>query len=366
MKRTRILDVERIKPTSNQAEDKPFYVRTNLRAELLKSGVNANRQRDIFSILDDSVREEAKMYNIEIVGIENTQMQDRALFAIQKLLTDTNYKGNSPGQKLQKGNAFKIEGLVLPVLRVTAAQYLKAFGAKKYRTSRGKNEFSGREKKRAFQAMADLGNKKYLFYYERKYWKKNDKGKYEECYDLISTVQPLIIIKQGYEALTRQERDKVKSAKSAKENDIMPKYFEIVPCPILIDQIDTYFVLKPANCYQEIRLLFPYASKYVYRFIDYLFTQARFKSCKNAGWTIKINYLELARKLRMDGYIRTRQQKRIKETLKRCYRIAKKRNYLLVYKTVTGVTKEIEHLELNPEKFAEMKSIDKKRNEEDY
>ena len=256
-----------------------------------------------------------------------------------------------------------MDKVILPVLRITPAQYLKVYGVKKYKTSRGKKEFSGRESERALKALYDLSVKRCLFYYERKHWKKK-KGNFEEIYDLICTIKPLIDMREGYEDLTKQERDKVKSGEHVKENDIKPKYLEIVPCPILIDQINTYYVLKPANCYQEIELLFPRASKFVYRFINYLFTQASIKSRKKTGWTIEINYLKLAYKLRMNNYIKSRQKKRIKEVLGRCYEIADKLNYLLSYEHVPGVKEEKELIKLNPEKFTKMQSKNNKRNKE--
>lgn len=350
------------KPTTKTTNEKTFYVRTSLHTEFRKLGKRPKERKNIFDNLDDKVKEGKETQNIEIVGIENTKAQDKALFAIQKLLENTDYKGNSVGQKLRKGNDFKMDKVILPVLRISRAQYLEAYGVKKHKTSRGKKEFSGREKERAFEALYDLSNKKYLFYYERKYWKKNNKGKDEECYDLICTIKPLIILSEGYEGLTQQERDKVKSGENSKENDIKPKYLEIVSSPILIDQISSYFLLKPANYYQEIKLLFPHASKFTYRFIDYLFTQAGIKIRKNMGWVIEINYLKLAYKLRMNKYIESRQWKRIKEILKKCYEIAKKLNYLSSYKTVPGVKDEKEILELNPGKFSKMQSTYRKRN----
>ena len=152
------------KPTTKTTNEKTFYVKTGLHTELLKLGKRHKERKNIFDNLDAKVKEGKETQNIEIVGIENTKAQDKALFAIQKLLEYTDYKGNSVGQKLPIGNDFKMNKVILPVLRITQAQYLEAYGVKKHKTSRGKKEFSGREKERAFEALYDLSNKKYLFY----------------------------------------------------------------------------------------------------------------------------------------------------------------------------------------------------------
>lgn len=350
------------KPTAESTDEKTFPVKTSLHTEFQKLGKRPKERKNIFDNLDARVKEAKETENIEIVGIENTKAQDKALFAIQKLLENTDYKGNSVGKKLFKGNDFKMNKVILPVLRITPSQYLGAYGVKKYKTSRGKKEFSSRESERALKALYDLSNKKYLFYYVRKPEKKKKKEESKYEYGVISTIWPLIFLGKCYEGLTQQERDRVKSGENLKENDIKLKYLNITICPILIDQIDSYFVKKPANYYQEIELLFPHASKFVHRFINYLDTQGSIKSRKNMGWAIEINYLKLAYKLRMNKYIESKQWKRIKEVLKKCYEIAKKLNYLLSYKTVPGVKDEKEVLELNPQKFSKMQSTDRKRN----
>jgi len=340
---------------------KQDFVKAGLHLELQKFGKSPKvSQASLFDTSEKDTQKEIEKHKIEVVGIDNTQAQNQALFAIQKLLNKTNYKGNLPSTILDGENAFKMKG-ELPVFRFTQAQYLEAYGVKKYRSKRGKWEYSGEGRRQALQALADLRDKKNLIYYERKYRVKNKKGKSEERFDVIKTVRPLIKIAEGYEDLTRPERDTVISGKSSKKTDPKLKFIAIEPCPIFIDQLETFFVLKPANCYQEINLLFPRSSKYVYQFIDYLITQAGFRIQKKKKMTLKINYRELAYKLRMDSYIKNRKWRTIKKALHKCYKTAKELGYISEYKTIQGVTKELEEFTLNPEKFKRVEEIERER-----
>lgn len=347
-------------PTVRPISKETALVKIGMHAELRKFGEKPKpSQLLLFDLLNPDTKQEVEKHKIEVIGIDNTQAQNRALFAIQKLLYETNYKGNLKGHEVGRDNSFKFKGY-LPILKFTPAQYLEAYGVGKRETARGYMEFNANERAEALQALRDLHDKRYLFYYERKNWIKNSKGQSEERFDVIKTVRPLITITEGYEALTRPERDIVKSGESTQETDAKLKYIVLEPCPILVDQIDKYFVLKPANCYQEVKLLVGKASKYVYLFIDYLLTEAELNRRKNTGWIIKLNYETLAYKLRMDSYIKRRRTKRIRQTLNRCYEIAKQLGYLLDYRTIQGVTQEVEELTLNPEKFRKVKEIEAK------
>ena len=353
--------LEPLKPISKENA----LVKVGMHAELQKFGKKPKSpQLSLFDRLElNTIAEgEVEKHNIEAFGIDITQAQNQALFAIQKLLYETNYSGNSKGFQLNGKNRFEFSGY-LPVLKITPTQYLEAYGVKKYLTSRGKEEFGGEERRRALQSLVDLATKPRLLVYKRIYWTTNNKKQKEEKIDRIETIAPLIKIMQGWESLTKQEDQRLDSGKSTQATDDKLRVLVIETAPILVDQINTYFVLKPANCYQEIRLLAPHASKYVPRFIDYLLAQAELHRRKNKewDWVIRRNYENLACALRMDNWIRTRNWKQIRGCLKKCYEIAKQLSYLLDYKTTQGATQEVEELILNPEKFKRVQEIESDR-----
>jgi hypothetical protein len=347
-----------VKPVSKEAP----LVKVGLHAELQKFGHRPPaKQLGLFdSLLDETVKEITEK-SIEVVGLDITPAQNQALFAIQKLLTKTNYRGNLPGQEIES-KAFKFSGY-LPGLEFSPAQYLEAYGVRKYKTSRGWEEYSGEERGDALRALIDLAKKSYLLVYRRKYW-INEKGKREERIDRIETIAPLFRIIRGWEALTKYEDKTLDRGQSTRTTDEKLKAIAIEPAPILVQDIKSYFVLKPANYIQEINLLYPWPnrpSKFTFRLIDWLIAQAEFKRRHKQPLIIEENFVEIAYNLRMDVYIKTNQLKRVRQILNKSYRVAKELGYLLSHSTIQGQTKELDRLELNPEKFSRVREIEEER-----
>jgi hypothetical protein len=302
----------------------------------------------------------------DVIGIDLTQAQGQALFAIQRLLQETEYRGNLPPEPYDGNNIWKFSGK-LPVLKFSPAQYLEAFGVKKYQTARGYMEFSGEERKDALKALIDLAIKQHIFVYKRVYWEKTKKGQDQERINRIETIDTLIKISRGWEALTKQEDSILDNGKTTRGTDDKLKVIFLSPCPILVDQIDTYFSLKRATCYQEIRLLIGYASKYVYHFVDFLLAEVAQREIKSKGkgnqnWTIERSPETLAYNLRMNTWLKKKQWKQIRESLKKCYETAQKLGYLTGYEMdVKGKTTTLDRLILNPEKFRRMREIAEER-----
>jgi hypothetical protein len=357
----------------------PEIVKASLHAELQKFGKKKKvNQLDLFDAVSSADKELATTHNIEVAGIDISKAQNKALFAIQTLLSKTSFEGNVNGKEIRKfESGFKFSGY-LPQVRVSISEYLDAFGVGKRTTARDKQEYNSNERAEALKALRDLHDNRYLFFYEKKYWVDAGKGKPpEERFDVVKTVRPLITITEGYQELTRPEKDSLMDGATTGTilgSGVIPvdqklTHIQIEPAPILIDQVDKYFVLKPANCYQEIKLLVGNASKFTERFIDYLFVEVakressarQAKGGKNTHWKIEINYKELARTLRMDSWLNSRNWKQIRGALDKAYDIAKQLGYLNGYKTIQGVTKEKEVFTLNPEKFKRAKEIDSER-----
>lgn len=339
-------------------------IKTSLHTELQKFGKKPKKNQsslfDLLDPIDEETKKDITGYQINVVGIENTQAQNQALFAIQKLLDQTGYKGNIKGKQLSTDdNSFKFNGN-LPFLKFTFSDYLEAYGVTKRKTPRGKMEYNSNERAESLKALTELSQKKYIFYYARKYWKDG-----KELFDVIKTVRPIFNIIEGYEAIENSEINIMNTGETSESLNEKLKIIAIEPCPILVDQIDTYFVLKPANCYEEIKLLVGKTSKYVPLFIDFLRAEVAKREINSRGndidWLLELNYETLAHKLRMEGFIKAKQTKRIRETLDKCYTIASQLGYLLDYKTINGSNLEIERLSLNPDKFKRVKEIDEER-----
>lgn len=337
-------------------------VKASLHLEQQKFGKKTiPTQGTLFDMLEQTkTKDEAKNLKIEIIGINNTQAQNQALHAIQTLLTQTDYRGNLQGKKITGNNMWHFAGL-LPTLSFPPAQYLEAFGVKKYKTSRGKKEFSGEESKRALDALLDLAITQHLIVYKKTYYEEV-KGKREKKIDRVEVIAPLIRILYGWKGLTQDENEQLDKGGNTLQTDNKAVII-IEPSPLLVDQIDTYFVLKPANCYQEIRVLVGKTSKYVPLFTDFLRTEVTKREIASRGTgnknlVIERNYQTLAQNLRMDSYIKTRNWKTIRSTLNKCYEIAKNLGYLKSYATKAGKIMEIDYLVLNPDKFEGVKQPD--------
>ena len=358
---------EKGKNPKKKSKPQALLVKAGLHTEMQKFGDKPDpKSPPWFDTLQKEVQKNVIKYEINVVGIDYTDAQNKALFAIQKLLSQTNYKGNLSGSQLDGNNSFKFHGY-LPSLRFTPTQYLEAFGVTKFKTGREKYEYSFAERKEALKALVDLADKRNLIIYKRIYWIRNKKGRREQRIDRIETVQPLISITRGWEALTKYQDALLDKGKSTKKTDEKLKEIAIEPCPILVDQINSYFILKPANYREEIYLKSRElgiwkVSKYTYLFIDFLMAQAELKRRKNEPLIITVSMEELAYKLRMDTYIKKRMWNYIRGCLNNSYKLAQKLGYLLGYKTVPGKSvPEVEVLTLNPEKFAKALAIQEAR-----
>lgn len=312
-------------------------------------------------IQDQALKERAKE-TVEVMGIDVTSSTEKAIHAIQKMLTETNYKGNTTGDHIQTtGRGFNFTGY-LPALEFTKSQYFEAYGVNKVITDRGTLEYSGYERKEAIDALMNLATKPCLFVYIKEKWveigsnRKNGKPRKEKRYDRVETISPLIQIKWGWEDLTQKESETV-SKRETTESTEKKFTMAITPAPVMVEDIHNYFVLKPADLYTEISLKFPKSSKFTYRFIDWLIMTAEEKARHRDKESIKINYQSLGRTLRMDSYINSRNWKGLRKTLTSCYDVAIKLEYLQSY-NIDVQGKNIDRYDefmLNLEKFERLR-----------
>jgi hypothetical protein len=332
--------------------------------ELVKVGLHSELQKFEYGLRPISEKD-TKEYGVEVIGLDLALPQDRAMFALQKLFNDTNYEGNIPGREMNSeidNNKFKFKGY-LPALKFTPSQYLEAFGVKKYETERGFKEYGGAERKWALDALLELAMKHFLFVYKRKYCLENNKGKKIQRTDRIEVIAPLIKIMRGWEALTKKEDILLSKGISTQATDKKLKAIaiEIEPAPIMVQDINSYFLLKPANFFQEIKLKYPGTSKSTYLFIDWLIAQAELKRRKRKSLIIEENFETIAAHLRMNSYLKNKKITMIRQIMNNCYKRTKEFGYLLSHETIQGQTKELDRLVLNPEKFRQVRKIDRER-----
>ncbi len=353
-----VRDIEKFpcKQCININIEKNNVIKSALHLETQKFGKKPRNVQESIDNQDKCEDSNKNSIKIEIIGLDFQPSHYHALNAIQKLLEETNYNGNIQGTYLSRySNSFKFEG-VIPRIKFSRSDFLKAYGVTKFLSTRNKMEFSGKESRTALEALYYLGTQPHLIISTRK---RKEQGK--EVVDRYQTVSPLLRIYEGWEGLTPFENKSLDEGKILESLNGKHRGFVIEPCPLLVDQIDTYFVLKPANMYQEIKLKFPNASKFAYTFIDWIVKEATlkkmFESNKDKYWPnkIEIGFESLVYALRMNSYIKSRNWKKIDIALNRCIEIAISLGWLLKHESAEGKTiKRKETFYLNKKKFEQI------------
>lgn len=336
-------EVDKLKIEQPLTEPKIPIIKSPMHLESLKHGRQPDPQMKMPFYEDGKPP-------IEVIGLNLEKKHHHALNAIQKILQETKYRGNVPGTELDGQNNFKFTGY-LPRIRMSRAQYLDAYGVKKHESSRGKWEFSGKEVEEALSALKDLHTQNHLIISRRKRW---ENGK--ELIDRIQTISPIIRIYEGWEGLTKSEDDYLSENAESEKIKEKHKGFLVEPCPLMVDQINEYFLLKPANMYQEIKLKFPNASKYSYVFLDWIIHEAHLKKGKShpKDWpeALEVSRESLANSLRLDCYVKSRNWKRIDQIIAKCIQIALGLGWICKHETAPGKTvTTLNKFFLNKEKF---------------
>ena len=256
--------------------------------------------------------EDADILNISSYGLDLTENQDRALHAVQKLLADTQFNGDG---KIDFNSAdFKISGAYLPYLSINYSDYYQAYGLE----PAGDGRYRGAQAEQAMKALESLTEMRWLRY-------KRKTGKYDKdgrpLFDLISVKKPLIHLQliSGYQNLTEEDIQKILSGQELPEEKEHSRATKILllPSPILTDEIDKYYILKPVGLHNEIKALSPgrRISRSNSLFIELLLF------VDLPVW--RINKEELARQLNQDSLIESRQKSRLNKIIQEALETAK-------------------------------------------
>ena len=323
------------------------YFRGSMYAELQKFQIRDREkawQLTLGETEEDLLETDGK---VQAYGLDLTVSEDRALHAVQILLDQTGYQGNISGETVSS-NAFKWEGLI-PRLFLTYGEYLEAYGLA--RGSRGQL-YEGRQAQEAIEALRSLAETRRICY-ERRRWIGKGKAR-KQVTDIIRVTRPLISIMEGFEGLDENEAAQVIAGQDLPEKKSTRLVIEV--SPLLVDQIDTFYLLKPKALHTEIKELLggKRISRAVSLFIEWLLT-------KNTR-TVKISKSRLAERLRMDYLIEQRHQERLEARLQEAFHTAKDLEYLLAFREEpTGLL----IFELNPARCRRIEGSDPDKAEEE-
>jgi len=288
---------------------RPYY-RAGLHAELQKFGRSDNKMREL--LLGEDIQTEDPG-SIEVYGLNNlSKNEDKALSALQILMSETDYQGNIPGETIASTD-YNWTGFI-PRLAITYSDYFEAYGLTKTR-----DQYEGKQKQEALEALKSLTQPK-MISYQRSIIDKTGKKKY----DIIRVIKPLISMAEGYKDLEEEEAEKVRAGQDLPEKRHTGLLIEF--SPVLVDQIETWYSLKPKTLHSEIQALYPgkHYSKSISDFISWLLTLDK------PVW--KISRDNLAIKINLGKYLEERRQKLIDQRIQEALQTALELNYLLDYK----------------------------------
>ena len=199
-------------------------------------------------------------------------------------------------------------------------------------TERHRLEFSPQARRVAIGALESLSEQRFLLAYEK------SRGEDSRKKDRVEAVAPLI-------RLERKKGDRT---------------IRITPNPVLVDHIDSYFILTPVNIFdladgRRITQL---------RFLEFLLYQAEMKRRqqvrdeKESEYEIRLQSEKIAHRVRMDGLLASRRRTLLRTAINDLYSFGVKVGFLESFQVDQKGTKGriIDVLKLNKAKFEEFKS----------
>ncbi len=310
-------------------------------------------------IHDAEVLQQAQEHNIELIGIDPSWNGFRAIAALQKALTRQGYRpepefidiiddeeiATSQGMVVRRivrrvpnpmyndeintiRRAFKYQEGLPRLIYKSWTEYYEDFGVPKYETERGKVEYNGKIKLEAEESLASLVKNAFVWNYIRV---RNAKTP-QEIREDVTAYAPLIAAVQ----VVRNEITKEL------------EYIEIIPSPVIVDQVSTHFLIYPSDLEDQVFRALNAKGKgrpprYQLLFVKWLYLRAK----ENGLRPFSNTYRELGRILRMDAWIDTRQDKRVRDSLEKCFTVA------LNLHLVLSIDRSNDRFTfyLNPEKF---------------
>ncbi len=285
------------------------HIKSSMHLELQKFGDRA-RDKELMGqlrLFEPTVEDTIEAFT---TGLVLSQAKMRALFAIQKLLHETGYRGNVEPEEGWKVSQFKYKGS-LPRVAFTYTAYLESYGVEKIG-----GRYQGNMQSEALGALMALSQDRQQIFYSR----RNTSGKH----DVIRWRGPIIQLEEvtGYEGLTERE------LKDLPNSDRPADYrgYIVTFSSIFVDGLDSFFAQIPTSLYEDIKIATGGGkhSHAIELFLMWLLSRG--------DLTTTIHKSLLAERLRLTHLLDSRQWKRVESILRECVDVALKMGYLLDYK----------------------------------
>lgn len=303
--------------------------------EYMKMGIhtigqfyNNPKQTDLFSQdkIDEYINDTEKDKNNTpaTYGANLNPIQERVLEGVIKALTETNYRG-----AYQKDPDTEKQGLDLRGSRIISKQYeyIDAIPVIKLTQTElinrsGLDPRKQGDKQHVKNALDFLATERFCFYWQRAV--KNDRGVIqkdrngkwvkEDIMEVGTFLRVKYVKKPGLDKLD---------------------YYEIQPSPVILDQVDNYFIMIPYTWRKEVeQIMGKNVSKYTYSFLRWLRLQFELirrgnkSPNKENAYRIIKTWEELAIILQMPESLYKTKKKTAKNILEDTYKTAIKLGYL--------------------------------------
>lgn len=287
-------------------------MRVTVHSEALKFGRVPDPKRPTIKeqVKDSSLVNAATRKGITEIGYRLSYAQDRSLTIVQQLLDETDYKGNSVPRQFTRGSTYRFKG-DLPVIEMKTSEFLNLYGVKRTRSA-GRNILSPQARRVAINALKDLAENEYLLVYEKSI---GPKGKRMETVEAIAPLLKLEWLNEG-------------------------RRVRIIPNPVLVDHVDSYYILKPVDIFK----LVPDKDPVKVRFLEYLMYHGLQKQKGNVKGQVQSNEIRvevetIAAWLRLGSLVTARKRSELRQRLNELYEFGVKTGYLESYDVDQPATK---------------------------
>jgi len=263
------------------------------------------------------------------VGLDFTLGQRKALFAIQKLFSATQYRGTElPDVIHDPSTGFQGP---LPKMQTTKAAYFDAYGVPKNKSGRGWMEYNRAERDLAWKHLLELTAPARMFYYI-----PDERGGTKKAMRIQA---PLIFLfdVETWERLSPQDANKLGAGGDVRAKSDNRLFIQL-NIPFMLG-LDKYFILLPKNHLQDLPKR---SKKYLPAFVDLLYITATKRAYNTKGplkdITLEIGLQSLAERLAMQPLLKRGRPSAVKQKILDVCEQSQNLGYLNSYEIAWGAS----------------------------
>lgn len=269
------------------------------------------------------------------IGLDFSYGQRKALFAIQKLFSATQYRGTETPDIIHDTST-DYRG-PLPRMQTTKVAFFDAFGVPKRKSGRGWMEYDRAERDLAWKHLLELTAPVKMLYYI-----PDGKGGAKKAMRIQAPLIFLLDV-ETWERLNPQDTNKLEAGDDALAKGDNRLFIQL-NIPLMLG-LDNYFILLPKNHLQDLPKR---SKKYLPTFIDLLYITATKRAYNTRGpvqdIVLEIGLKSLAERLRMQSLLKRGRPSAIKKKILDICEKSQELGYLKSYEITWGASIKEEKL----------------------